>query len=105
MFNYIKQGDCLELMQEIPNKSVDLILCDLPYGQTKMEWDSVIPLDKLWEQYNRIIKPEGNIVLFSSGLFTIDLINSNRKNFRYRLIWKKNVPTGMSSSRYRPMKY
>lgn len=92
-------------MQEVPDKSIDLILCDLPYGQTKMEWDSVIPLDKLWEQYSRIIKPEGNIILFSSGLFTVDLINSNRKNLRYRLIWKKNVPTGMSSSKYRPMKY
>lgn len=105
MLDYIKQGDCLELMQDLPDGSIDLILCDLPYGQTKMEWDSVIPLDKLWEQYNRIIKPGGNIVLFSSGLFTVDLINSNRKNFRYRLIWKKNVPTGMSSSKYRPMKY
>ena len=58
-----------------------------------------------WEQYNRVIKPQGKIILFSSSIFTIDLINSNRKNFKYKLIWEKNVPTGMSSAKYRPMKY
>jgi site-specific DNA-methyltransferase (adenine-specific) len=98
-------GDCLIEMQNIPDNSIDLILCDLPYGITKISWDSIIPYDKLWEQYKRIIKPTGNIVLFSSGNFTISLINSNVKDFRYRLIWKKNVPTGMSSAKYRPMKY
>jgi DNA modification methylase len=97
--------DCLVAMQDIPDSSVDLILCDLPYGTTKCPWDVVIPFDKLWEQYNRIIKPTGNIVLFSSGLFTYQLVSSNIKNFRYKLIWKKNVPTGMSSAKYRPMKY
>lgn len=105
MESYIKQGDCLELMKAIPDKSIDMILCDLPYGITNCKWDCLIPFNKLWEQYNRIIKPNGNIVLFSSALFTVDLINSNRKNFRYKLIWKKNVPTGMSSAKYRPMKY
>lgn len=98
-------GDCLELMRSIPDKSVDCILCDLPYGTTSCSWDVVIPFDKLWEQYNRVIKSNGNIILFCSGLFTIDLIISNRKNFKYKLIWKKNVPTGMSSAKYRPMKY
>ena len=97
--------DCLVAMQDIQDSSVDLILCDLPYGTTKCPWDVVIPFDKLWEQYNRIIKPTGNIVLFSSGLFTYQLVSSNIKNFRYKLIWKKNVPTGMSSAKYRPMKY
>ena len=92
-------------MQNIPDKSVDLILCDLPYNMTNIFWDSLIPFDKLWEQYNRIIKPNGNIVLFSAGLFTLNLIQSNIKDFRYKLIWKKNVPTGMSSAKYRPMKY
>ena len=99
------QGDCLVEMAKIPDKSIDMILCDLPYGVTKMMWDCIIPYDMLWRQYNRIIKDNGNIVLFSSGLFTLSLIQSNIKNFRYKLIWKKNVPTGMSSAKYRPMKY
>ena len=99
------QGDCIEKMKEIPDKSIDMILCDLPYGTTSCSWDNIIPFDKLWEQYERIIKDNGNIVLFSGGLFTLSLIQSNIKNFRYKLIWKKNVPTGMSSAKYRPMKY
>lgn len=98
-------GDCLVEMEKIPDKSIDLILCDLPYGTTACKWDVVIPFDKLWEQYKRIIKPNGNIVLFSAGLFTLNLIQSNIKDFRYKLIWKKNVPTGMASAKYRPMKY
>ena len=98
-------GDCLVEMNKVEDKSVDLILCDLPYGSTQCSWDSIIPFDKLWEQYNRVLKETGIIILFSSGLFTIDLINSNRKDFKYKLIWKKNVPTGMSSAKYRPMKY
>lgn len=101
----LKNGDCLELMLDIPDNSVDLILCDLPYGTTACKWDTVIPFDKLWEQYERIIKNTGVIVLFSSSMFTVDLINSNRKLFKYKLIWKKNVPTGMSSAKYRPMNY
>ena len=104
-YTKLLQGDCLELMRDIPDKSIDLILCDLPYGTTKNKWDIVIPFEPLWEQYNRIIKDNGVIVLFSVGLFTVDLINSNRKMFKYKLIWKKNVPTGMSSAKYRPMKY
>ena len=102
---YLKQGDCLELMKEIPDQSIDLILCDLPYGMVSCEWDKRLTPEKLWEEYSRIISPTGNIVLFSSGQFTIDLILSNPKWFKYKLIWKKNVPTGMSSAKYRPMKY
>lgn len=98
-------ADCLDIMPALADNSIDLILCDLPYNITSMSWDCLIPFDKLWEQYERIIKPNGNIILFSSGMFTIDLINSNRKHFDYKLIWKKNVPTGMSSAKYRPMKY
>lgn len=101
----LMKGDCLEKMKHIPDGSVDLILCDLPYNVTSMSWDSLIPFELLWEQYKRILKPTGNIVLFSAGLFTMNLIMSNPKDFRYRLIWKKNVPTGMSSAKYRPMKY
>ena len=103
--NKIYNEDCLEGMKNIPDNSVDLILCDLPYNMTRISWDCLIPFDKLWEQYKRIIKPTGNIVLFSAGMFTYQLIQSNMKDFRYKLIWKKNVPTGMASAKYRPMKY
>lgn len=99
------KGDCLVEMHKIPDKSVGMVLCDLPYGTTACKWDTIIPFGPLWEQYNRIIKPNGNIILFSAGLFTLNLIQSNIKNFRYKLIWKKNVPTGMASAKYRPMKY
>ena len=101
----LRYGDCLDIMKEIPKKSIDLILCDLPYGTTQCSWDIIIPFDELWKQYDFVLKETGIVVLFSSGLFTIDLINSNRKDFKYKLIWKKNVPTGMSSAKYRPMKY
>ena len=103
--NTIYNMDCLEGMKNLPDNSIDLILCDLPYNMTSISWDCLIPFDKLWEQYKRIIKPNGNIVLFSVGLFTLNLIQSNIKDFRYKMIWKKNVPTGMSSAKYRPMKY
>ena len=75
--SYIKQGDCLELMKEIEDKSIDMILCDLPYGTTACSWDIVIPFDKLWEQYYRIIKDNGAIVLFSKQPFTSYLVASN----------------------------
>lgn len=101
----IWHGDCLELMKTIPGRSVDIFLCDLPFGTISCSWDVVIPFDKLWEQYNRICKPNAAVVLFGSQPFTTDLISSNRKNFRYPLVWNKNVPTGMSSAKYRPMKY
>ena len=103
--NKIYNEDCLEGMKRIPDKSVDCIICDLPYGMTKISWDIVIPIDKLWEQYNRILKSNGNVVLFSVGLFTYTLIQSNIKDFKYKLIWEKNVPTGMASAKTRPMKY
>ena len=103
--NKIYNEDCLIGMQRIPNGSVDAIICDLPYNMTKLSWDSIIPYNKLWKEYNRIIKKNGNIILFSSGLFTYKLIESNIKNYKYKLIWKKNVPTGMASAKYRPMKY
>lgn len=102
---HLYNDDCFNVLPSIPDHSVDMICCDLPYGVTPCSWDKVLPFERLWEQYNRIIKNEGNIILFSSGLFTIDLINGNRENFRYKLIWHKNVPTGMSSAKYRPMRY
>jgi site-specific DNA-methyltransferase (adenine-specific) len=82
-------GDCLELMKDIPNGSIDMILCDLPYGTTACKWDVIIPFDKLWEQYKRIIKDNGAIVLTASQPFTTDLINSQRDLFKYELIWNK----------------
>ena len=96
-------GDCIELMPEIPNKSIDMILCDLPYGTTVNSWDNIIPFEPLWIQYERIIKDNGAIVLFGSQPFTTDLINSNRKLFRYELIWEK-LPTGFLGAKRRPLK-
>jgi site-specific DNA-methyltransferase (adenine-specific) len=97
-------------MKQIPDKKIDAVIADLPFGclnrnNPNTQWDTIIPFGPLWEQYNRTIKPNGNIVLFSAGLFTLNLIQSNIQNFRYKLIWKKNVPTGMASAKYRPMKY
>lgn len=88
------KGDCLELMKNIPDKSIDMILCDLPYGITKNKWDITIPFDRLWEQYNRIIKDNGAIVLFGQNKFTAKLMLSNEKNHRYNLIWDKVLKTG-----------
>ena len=85
-YDYIKCGDCLELMRDIPDKSIDMILCDLPYGTTDCKWDNVIPFETLWEQYNRIIKDNSAICLFGQQPFTSKLINSNLKLFRYEWI-------------------
>ena len=97
--------DCMKILGALKSNCVDLVLCDLPYQVTNCRWDKTPDLDSLWLEYKRIVRSTGNILLFSSGNFTIDLILSNRKDFRYRLIWKKNRPTGMSSAKYRPMKY
>ena len=102
--NYkIENGDCLELMAGIPDKSVDMILTDLPYGTTSCEWDIIIPFEKLWPQYNRVIKENGAIILFASQPFTTQLIASNMKNFKYCWYWKKNNITGALNARKRPM--
>lgn len=77
--------DCIQIMHGIQDQSVDMILCDLPYGTTKNKWDTIIPLDQLWECYNRIIKPNGAIVLFCDGIFTADLLLSNKKNVEIQL--------------------
>ena len=88
--NRIYNEDCLEGMKRIPDKSIDMILCDLPYGTTACKWDTIIPLDKLWEQYERIIKDNGAIVLFSKQPFTTKLIYSNLNDYKYSLVWKKD---------------
>lgn len=103
--NYkLYQGDCLKIMKDIPDKSIDMILCDLPYGTTQNKWDSVIPFDQLWKEYNRIIKDNGAIVLFAQGMFTSDLMQSNRKYWRYNLIWEKDRPSGFLNAKRMPLR-
>jgi len=99
------QGDCLEKMKDILDKSIDMILCDLPYGTTACKWDTIIPFEPLWEQYKRIIKDNGAIVLTASQPFTSALVMSNIKMFKYEWVWEKSMPTGMAQSSYMPMKY
>lgn len=91
-------------MKKIPDGSVDLILCDPPYGTTNCSWDKVLPLGELWTEYDRILKPDGVAVLFSAQPFTTQLIMSNRKAFRYCWYWLKNTPTGFTYARYQPMR-
>lgn len=102
--NKIHQGDCLELMGVIPDKSVDMILCDLPYGTTQNKWDSVIDLQLLWKQYERIIKDNGAIILFAQTPFDKVLGSSNLKLLRYEWIWNKKLATGHLNAKKMPMK-
>jgi len=98
------KGDCLVRMKEIPDKSVDAIITDIPYGTTNCVWDSVIPFAPMWEQLKRIIKPNGAIVLFGSQPFTSALIMSNVKMFKYEWVWEKTQATGYLDSKRKPMK-
>lgn len=100
----IYQGDCLDIMKNIPDASIDMILCDLPYGTTQNKWDSVIPLDLLWAEYNRIIKPRGAIVLNSQGIFTAKLILSNEEMFKYKLVWVKSKSTNFLNAKKQPLR-
>ena len=101
----LRLGDCLEVMKLIPDESIDAIITDPPYGTTACKWDSVIPFDLMWEQLNRIIKPNGAIVLFGSEPFSSALRMSNIKNFKYDWIWDKQRPSGSMLAKKRPMKY
>ena len=105
MKNEIFLGDCLELMKDIPDGSIDMILTDLPYGTTACKWDTIIPFDKLWEQYERIIKPNGAIVLTASQPFTSALVMSNPKIFRQSLVWVKTRPTNVFNAKKQFMKW
>lgn len=96
-------GDCLIEMQNIPDGSIDMILCDLPYGTTRNKWDVVIDFDLMWEQYERIIKDDGVIVLFATQPFTSSLIVSNLNLFRYCWVWDKMVHTGFLNANYKPL--
>ena len=108
--NYkLYNGDCLEVMKDIPDKSVHMILCDLPYNTSKRRttwnsWDCEIDLEKLWNEYNRIIKDNGVVILFAQGLFSAQLIMSNFKNYKYEFIWRKEQGTGFLNAKRMPLK-
>ena len=97
-------GDCLKLMKDIPDGSVDMILCDLPYGKTQNEMDVRLPFEALWKHYKRIIKYNGCIALFGQGTFFIDLVDSNRKMFRYDLVWDKHLVSGFLNANKMPLR-
>ena len=103
--NKVILGDCLEFMKEIPDGSVDMILTDPPYGTTACKWDSIIPLEPMWEQLKRIIKPNGAIVMTASQPFTSMLVMSNLGMFKYELIWEKDKPSDFAVAKFKTMKY
>ena len=100
----LRKGDCLELMKDIEDKSIDMILCDLPYGTTPASWDKIIPIKELWGEYIRIIKDTGAIVLTAQQPFTSLLISSNLKLYKYNWVWKKDNATNFLNSKFQPMK-
>ena len=102
---WLMKGDCLERMKEIPSGSVDMVLADPPYGTTACKWDSVIPFEPMWEQLNRIIKPNGAVVLFGSEPFSSALRMSNIKNYKYDWIWEKSNPANIALANIQPLKY
>ncbi|MEI7587666.1 site-specific DNA-methyltransferase [Runella sp.] len=104
MRNKVFHGDCLEIMPNIPDKSVDMILCDLPYGSTQCHWDSIIPFEPLWRQYERIIKNNGAIVLTASQPFTSALVMSNPRWFKYDWIWEKSRVTNVLNAKKQPLR-
>jgi len=93
------EGDCLKVLPNIPDGTVDMVLCDLPYGSTQNKWDSLIPLDQLWAEYRRVLKPRGVVALTSQGLFTARLMLSNEPWFRYKFAWIKSKPTNFLNAR------
>jgi site-specific DNA-methyltransferase (adenine-specific) len=104
LLNKVTQGDCLEVMREIPDKSVDMILCDLPYGTTACKWDTVIPFGELWTHYERVIKENGAIILTASQPFTSALIMSNPKLFKYCWVWDKVLGSDFLNAKNKPLK-
>ena len=102
--NSLINGDCLDVMKGIEDKSIDMILCDLPYGTTACKWDTIIPFEPLWKQYKRVIKDNGAIVLTASQPFTSALVMSNPKMFRYSWIYKKRCASNFAQAKYAPMK-
>lgn len=102
--NRLLEGDCLEIMPTLPDKSIDMILCDLPYGTTACKWDTVIPLEPLWKQYKRLIKDNGAIVLTASQPFTSALVMSNPRWFKYEWVWHKKTSANVANAKYQPLK-
>jgi len=100
----LRKGDCLELMKNIEDKSIDMILCDLPYGTTQCKWDTVIDLKLMWNQYERIIKDNGVIALTSQGIFTAKLICSNLNLFKYKIVWIKSKATNFLNAKKQPLR-
>lgn len=100
----LRKGDCLELMKSIPDHSIDMILCDLPYGRTQNKWDAIIPFDAMWKQYERVIKSNGCIALFCDGLFMAELMLSNRKWWKYNLVWDKVLTSGFLNANKMPLR-
>lgn len=104
IINQLFEGDCLKYLKQFPDNSIDMVLCDLPYGTTQNKWDSVIPLRKLWKEYERVVKDNGAIVLTSQGLFTAQLMMSNPKMFKYKWIWEKSKPTNFLNAKKQPLR-
>lgn len=103
--NYnLYNDDCLNIMKDIQDRSVDMILCDLPYQRTQNKWDIIIPFDKLWEQYNRIITDNGCIALFADGIFMAELMMSNKKMWKYNLVWDKVLTSGFLNANKQPLR-
>ena len=102
--NSLVEGDCLDVLRRFPENSIDMVLCDLPYGTTQNKWDSVIDLKELWEHYQRIVRPNGAIVLTSQGVFTAKLILSNEEFFKFKLVWEKSKPTNFLNAKKQPLR-
>lgn len=102
--NTVLEGDCIRVMQHFPDNCIDMVLCDLPYGTTQNKWDSIIPLDKLWHEYNRVVKDNGAIVLTSHGMFTAILIMSQPKLFKYKWVWEKSKATNFLNAKKQPLR-
>lgn len=102
--NALFEGDCLCVLSRFPDASIDMVLCDLPYGTTQNKWDSVIDLDELWKAYHRVVKPDGAIVLTSQGIFTAKLMISNERYFKYKLAWEKSKSTNFLNAKKQPLR-
>lgn len=102
--DYIDNVDCLEGMKQLPDGKVDMVLCDLPYGVTRNKWDSIIPMNKIWQQYKRVVKPNGAILLHADGMFMAHLMTSNPKMWRYNLVWDKVLSTGFLNANRMPLR-
>ena len=98
--NVLYNVDCLDGMRQIPDQCIDMVLCDLSQGFGQDDWDIYVPFEDLWKEYDRIVKDDGVIVLFGNGLFTADLMHSNRALWRYNLVWEKTKPTGLANAGY-----